>query len=193
MRISAIILAAGGSSRMGRPKQLLPLGASTVLAKTIETVRSAAVDELVLVLGAHAEAIRQQLPPEGLKVVMNPAYQQGMATSLCAGLAAVDEQSDAALIVLGDQPFIRPQTLNQIIAEYRRTRAQIIIPTCQGNRGNPVLLDRALFPEVMALEGDIGCRAIFPNHLEEIVKVEVEDAGILQDLDRPEDYDRLKE
>jgi molybdenum cofactor cytidylyltransferase len=193
MRISAIILAAGGSSRMGRPKQLLPLGASTVLAKTIETVRSAAVDELVLVLGAHAEAIRQQLPPEGLKVVMNPAYQQGMATSLCAGLAAVDEQSDAALIVLGDQPFIRPQTFNQIITEYRRARAQIIIPTCQGNRGNPVLLDRALFPEVMALEGDIGCRAIFPNHLEEIVKVEVEDAGILQDLDRPEDYDRLKE
>jgi molybdenum cofactor cytidylyltransferase len=193
MRISAIILAAGVSSRMGQAKQLLPLGGSTVLAKTIENVRLAAIDELLVVLGASAETIRHQLPPEALKFVLNPDYQEGMATSLRVGLAAVQEHSNAALIVLGDQPFIRPQTLNQIIEEYRRTRAQIIIPTHRGNRGNPVLLDRSVFSEVMALEGDIGCRAIFTHHLEDIVKIEVEDEGILLDLDRPEDYDRLKE
>jgi molybdenum cofactor cytidylyltransferase len=188
-RISAIILAAGGSSRMGQAKQLLPLGESTVLAKTIENTRSAAVDELVLVLGASAEEIRRQLPLQGLKVVINQTYQQGMASSLRAGLSAVDH--DAALIVLGDQPFLRPQTLDRIIAEYRHSRAKIVIPTYRGDRGNPVLLDRSLFAEVMALEGDIGCRAIFHNHLEEIMKVEVDDEGILLDLDRPEDYDRL--
>jgi molybdenum cofactor cytidylyltransferase len=192
MGISAIILAAGGSSRMGRTKQLLPLGGSIVLAKTIQNVRSAAVDELVLVLGASAEAIRPQLP-EGLKIVINPGYQQGMASSLREGLSAVDAMSDAALIVLGDQPFIRPRTLDQIIAEYHRSRARIVIPTYQGRRGNPVLLDRSVFPEAMALEGDVGCRAIFPRHLEQIVKVEVEDEGILLDLDQPEDYDRFRE
>jgi molybdenum cofactor cytidylyltransferase len=192
MQISAIILAAGGSTRMGNAKQLLPLGGSTVLARTIQNVRAAAVDELVLVLGADATAIQPHLP-KNLKVVVNPAYYQGMATSLRAGLNALGEHTGAALIVLGDQPFTRPSTLDQIIAEYRRTRAQIIIPTWHGQRGNPVLLDRSLFQEVMALEGDKGCRAIFPNHLEGIVKLEVEDEGILLDLDTPDDYARLKE
>ena len=122
MRISAIILAAGASSRMGQAKQLLPLAGSTVLAKTIENVRLAAIDELLVVLGASAEAIRLHLPTEGLKLIFNPDYQQGMATSLRAGLAAVEEHSNAALIVLGDQPFIRPGTLDRIVEEYRRTR-----------------------------------------------------------------------
>jgi molybdenum cofactor cytidylyltransferase len=176
---------------MGKAKQLLPLAGSTVLARTIETVRLAAIDELLVVLGASAEAIRLHLPTEGLKLVFNPHYQQGMATSLRAGLAAVDEQSNAALIVLGDQPFIRPGTLDRILDEYRRTGAQIVIPAYRGNRGNPVLLDRSVFAEAMALEGDIGCRAIFPNHAQAIAKLEVDDEGILLDLDNPEDYARL--
>jgi len=192
-RVSAVVLAAGTSSRMGRAKQLLSLGESTVLAQTLTLVQSAALHEIVLVLGASAEAIRRQLPsPQELKIVVNQAYQQGMASSLRAGLSAVDPNSDAALIVLGDQPFIRSQTIDRIIEEYRRSRAQIVIPVHQGRRGNPVLLDRSVFAEVMALEGDIGSRAVFANHLNGIAKVEVEDVGILLDLDEPGDYERLK-
>jgi molybdenum cofactor cytidylyltransferase len=176
---------------MGTAKQLLPMGESTVLAQTIANVRQAAVDEIILVLGASAETIRPQLPPPLGKVVVNQAYAQGMASSLREGLSAVDPHSSAALIILGDQPFIRPQTLDQIVAEYRRSGAQIVIPSYQGNRGNPVLLHRSVFPEVMALEGDVGCRAIFINHLDGIVKVEVEDQGVLLDIDDPSDYQRF--
>jgi molybdenum cofactor cytidylyltransferase len=193
-QVGAVILAAGTSTRMGRAKQLLPLGASTVLARTIDNVRSAGLAEIVLVLGASAEAIRRQLPQsllQHLRVVVNQAYVQGMASSLREGLSALDPQTAAALIILGDQPFIRPQTLHQIIAGYQRSGAQIVIPAHQGKRGNPVLLSRQLFPEVMALEGDTGCRAIFSKHLESILKVEVEDPGILLDIDNQEDYDRL--
>ncbi len=193
-RVSAIILAAGTSRRMGQAKQLLPLGGSTVLAQTIENVRTAAVDEIVLVLGSSAEAIRQQLSQpllEGVKVVVNQAYGQGMASSLHAGLSALGQHSNATLIILGDQPFVRPQTLDQIVASYRRSQAQIVIPSYQGTCGNPVLLDRSVFSEVMALQGDVGCRAIFDKHLEGIVNVEVEDMGVLLDIDDQEDYQRL--
>jgi molybdenum cofactor cytidylyltransferase len=193
-QVGAVILAAGTSTRMGRPKQLLPLGETTVLARTIDNVRSAGLAEIVLVLGASAEAIRRQLPQsllKGLKVVVNQAYAQGMASSLREGLSALELQSEAALIVLGDQPLVGPRTLQQIIAGYQQSGAEIIIPTHQGKRGNPVLLSRAVFSEVMALEGDTGCRAIFANHLDAILKVEVEDPGILLDIDNQDDYNRL--
>jgi molybdenum cofactor cytidylyltransferase len=193
-RLSAIILAAGTSSRMGQAKQLLPLGSSTVLAQTLEHARAAGVDEVVLVLGSSAESIRHQLSPSllaGVKVVVNPSYEQGMASSLRAGLSALDPQSAAALIILGDQPFTPPQTLDRIIQAYRDSGAPIVIPTWQGTRGNPVLLDRSVFSEAMALEGDVGCRAIFGKHLEEILNVEVEDKGVLLDIDDHEDYERL--
>jgi molybdenum cofactor cytidylyltransferase len=191
--ISAIVLAAGTSSRMGQAKQLLSLGSSTVLAQTIEHARAAGVDEVILVLGSSAESIRHHLSPSlaGVKVVVNQSYEQGMATSLHAGLSALDPRSAAALIILGDQPFTLSQTLDQIIQAYRDSGAPIVIPTCQGTRGNPVLLDRSVFSEALALQGDVGCRAIFEKHLEEIVNVEVEDTGILLDLDDRADYERL--
>jgi len=194
-QVSAVILAAGTSTRMGRAKQLLPLGGTTVLARTLDNVRSAGLVEMVLVLGASAESIRRQLPQallQGVKIIVNHAYGQGMASSLREGLSAVDPQAAAALIILGDQPFLQPLTLRQIIDEYHASRAQIVIPLYQGKRGNPVLLDRSVFSEVMALEGDVGCRAIFSNHLEGISKVEVEDMGVLLDMDDPADYERLK-
>src|SRR5271169_5565751 len=194
-QVGAIVLAAGRSTRMGEAKQLLRLGESTVLGQTLENVRGAGVDEIVLVLGFSAQTIREQLPisvTEGLKIVVNQAYEQGMASSLREGISALDPQTEAALVVLADQPFIRPETLNRLIEEHRRTHAQIVIPMYKGFRGNPVLLDRSVFPEVMALDGDIGCRAIFGSHLEGIVKVEVGDVGILLDLDSKEDFERLK-
>jgi molybdenum cofactor cytidylyltransferase len=194
--VAAIILAAGKSTRMGEAKQLLRLAGSTVLGQTIENVRRSGVDEIVLVLGASAEVIRRQLPAslfEGLKVVVNPAYEQGMASSLQAGLSALDPRTSAALIVLADQPFVRPETLAQLAEHHRRSKAQIVIPSYKGVRGNPVLLDRSVFAEVMALEGDTGCRAIFGSHTGHTLKLEVEDEGILLDIDSQEDYQRLRE
>jgi CTP:molybdopterin cytidylyltransferase MocA len=194
-RVGAVVLAAGSSSRMGEAKQLLPLADSTVLEQTLDNLLAAKVDEVVLVLGSSAETIRQriaELPRKHLKILVNPEYGQGMATSLRAGLAALDANMEAALIVLADQPFIRTETFDRIMDEYRRSAAQIVIPMFQGFRGNPVLLDRSVFHEVMALRGDIGCRAIFGNHLDGIIKQEVNDIGILLDIDNKDDYERLR-
>jgi molybdenum cofactor cytidylyltransferase len=193
--ISAVILAAGTSSRMGQPKQLLPVGETTILERTIRNLLAVQFHEIVLVLGSSAEAIERHLGAslrEHLKIVINQSFKQGLAASLRVGLSSVDSRSVAALIALADQPFVRPETLRQIIQEARTAHAKIAVPFYQGQRGNPVLLDRSLFAEAMALEGDVGCRAIFPRHLTEIVNVNVEDPGVLLDIDDPAQYQRLK-
>jgi len=190
--IGAVILAAGASRRMGEPKQLLRLGGKTLLEGVLDNARGAAVHEIVVVLGASAENIRQQVDLGGIKVVINSSHEQGMGTSLGAGLAALDPAINATLILLADQPFVRAATLDRICGEYRRSHAQIVIPLYNGFRGNPVLLDRSVFPEVMSLSGDVGCRAIFGNHLEGIVKLPVDDVGILLDIDSKADFEKLQ-
>jgi len=191
-QIGAVILAAGMSSRMGETKQLLRLGEHTLLDQVLANVRASGVDEIVLVLGHAAEKIMDSVTGENVKIAINRAYREGMGTSLRTGLSALPSGIDAALIVLADQPFVRPATLKQLMDQYRESNAQIVIPMYKGFRGNPVLLDHSVFPEVMALNGDIGCRAVFGNHLEGIVKVSVEDLGILLDLDSKDDLEKLK-
>jgi len=192
-RIGAVILAAGMSSRMGEIKQLLRLGGRTLLDQVIANVRASGVRDIILVLGHAAETIMEGMAARNLEVVVNRAYREGMGSSLRTGVSALSPEVTAALICLADQPFVRPETLEFLMDQYRKSSAQIVIPMCRGFRGNPVLLDRSVFPEVMALTGDIGCRAIFGSHLEGIDKVPVEDLGILLDIDSKEDFDRLSQ
>lgn len=189
--VAAVILAAGMSKRMGAPKQLLKLGGATLLEHALNNVRRSQAREIVLVLGHVADAIREQTALDGVKVVINPAYEEGMGTSLRAGIAALAPESGAAMIVLADQPFVRPETLDRLIEQHRARRPQIVIPLYRGFRGNPVLLDRSVFPEIAGLAGDIGCRAIFGDHTENILKVDVDDPGILLDADTEEDFQKL--
>jgi len=189
--ISAIVLAAGMSKRMGTPKQLLRLDGKTLLEHTLANVRASGVSEIVLVLGFAAESIEKELSTEDVRIVRNQDYQQGMGTSLRIGLAALDPQATAALIVLADQPFVQPGTFNQLIACHEESKPQIVIPMFNGFRGNPVLLDRSVFAELQNLTGDIGCRAIFGNHTENIRKLEVNDIGILLDIDSQEEYKKF--
>jgi molybdenum cofactor cytidylyltransferase len=191
--IGAVILAAGTSSRMGTPKQLLRMGDATLLTRVLTTVRSARIDEIVLVLGHEAAAIQASIDGRNVKIVINERYSEGIASSLAAGLAALAPQISAAFIVLADQPLVLPNTLDQLIAAYESTRAPIVMPTHNGARGNPVLLDRSIFPEITALRGDVGARAIFANHMEEIQKVPVEDPGILVDFDNQEDWEKFQQ
>jgi molybdenum cofactor cytidylyltransferase len=187
--VSAIVLAAGESRRMGRPKQLLRLGERTLLDLALDNVRKSSVAEIILVLGSWAAEIQQQVSTQDVKIVVNSAYQEGMASSLRAGIGAVDPRAHAVLIVLADQPCLRSTTLDRLIDHHRSTRPQIVIPTYKGFRGNPVLLDRSVFSEVMEIRGDIGCRAIFGGHTENISKVEVDDPGILLDVDTSKDFE----
>lgn len=194
-RVGAIVLAAGRSARMGEPKQLLRVGEYTVLQRTLENVRGARVEEIVLVLGYSAEEIRRGLSAtvlDGLRIVLNRQHEEGVASSLREGLSAVSSQMDAALIVLADQPFVRSGTINRIIERYRSSDAEIVIPFHDGRRGNPVLLDRSVFHEVMVLQGDTGFRTIFGSHADRIEKVDVDDPGVLLDIDERADYERLR-
>ncbi|HWF02738.1 MAG TPA: NTP transferase domain-containing protein, partial [Candidatus Angelobacter sp.] len=198
--VSAIVLAAGMSRRMGTPKQLLRLAGETILEHTLKNVRASNVSEIVLVLGHAAESVEKEISTERVKIVRNQDYQQGMGTSLRTGLAAVDASASAALIVLADQPFVRPETINQLIACHQNVnqdvneeeKPQIVIPVFNGFRGNPVLLDRSVFAELQSLTGDVGCRAIFGNHTENIRKLAVEDIGVLLDIDSQEEYKKFE-
>src|SRR5271169_2755853 len=191
-RVGAVVLAAGTSSRMGEPKQLLRLGERTVLGQTLENLRGVRIEQIVLVLGFAADRIARQVAADGVTLVINEQFREGIGGSLRTGLAALKPGINAAMVVLGDQPFVRSATLDQLIDRYIESGAQIAIPTYRGFRGNPVLLGRSVFTEVMALTGDIGCRAIFGDHAEGIVKVSVDDVGILLDIDNPDDFERLQ-
>jgi molybdenum cofactor cytidylyltransferase len=193
--ISAVVLAAGMSRRMGTPKQLLRIDGKPILERTLNNVRESAVDEIVLVLGAAADRVEKEISTQGLKIVRNEDYKKGMGTSLNAGLEAVDPQANGALIVLADQPFVRAATLNTLIESHResfhqKSPAQIVIPTWKGFRGNPVLLDRSVFPELRTVKGDMGCRAIFGKHARNIRKIALDDMGILLDIDSREDLQK---
>jgi molybdenum cofactor cytidylyltransferase len=193
--VAAVVLAAGMSRRMkspgAEPKQVLRLSGKPLVQHTLDNIQRSQVDEIVLVIGFAAEAVRKQIAIDGVRMVVNSDYAQGMGTSLRTGLSALGASVKAAFVSLADQPFVRAETLDRMIACHRESAAEITIPLYKGFRGNPVLLDRAVFPELMELSGDVGCRAIFGSHTQGIHKIEVDDPGVLLDIDSFEDFEQL--
>ena len=184
--IAAVVLAAGASSRMGEPKPLVRLGDRPLLAHVLDGLRRSGVGDTILVLGDSADRVRAELPTEGARVVENPAFRDGMSTSLRKGLAALPPEAAAFFVVLADEPFVRPGTYDALIAAREATGARILVPTYHGVRGNPVLLDRSLAPEADTITGDRGCRELHQRHPNDTVEVPVDDPGVLLDLDTPE-------
>jgi xanthine dehydrogenase accessory factor len=179
------VLAAGTSSRMGRSKALVRVGARTMLTQVLENLRDAHIHPVVVVLGRDAGAVRRATTFRDETVVVNPDPSPGMSSSLRVGLRAVSDLPGHVMIVLADQPFVRPATLEALARRASAGDGRIFIPTFRGIRGNPVLFDRNLAPEVAQIEGDVGCRAMFPNHPSEIREVPVDDPGVLVDIDTP--------
>ncbi|HEY66215.1 MAG TPA: nucleotidyltransferase family protein [Caldilineae bacterium] len=188
--ISAIVLAAGMSRRMGRPKLLLPLGDELVIQRVVRTVMSSAVDETIVVVGHRRAEMEEALTHFHVRVVYNPDYAQGeMLSSIQAGLRAASLQAAAALIVLGDQPGIPSTVIDRIVATLREHSDRICLPTYGGRRGHPIGLPRRFWPEVLALGWDASLRDVIRNHQANIVEVAVPDEAILMDMDTPEDYE----
>jgi len=188
--ISAIILAAGQSKRMGQAKQLLGIGGKALLQQVLDAVLDSDVDEVLLVLGHEAERIRNAMDVRGARVVVNRDYAQGMITSIREGLKALDKRSEAFFIVLGDQPEIRPAVYNRLIREFRRIRPSpgILLPAYQGEKGHPALFSIKYLAESFKITGDVGFREIIQRHPEEVFLVDVGTAAILADIDTPEDF-----
>jgi len=189
--VAAIILAAGGSRRMGQPKQLLPMGGQPMVRRVAEMTCSAGLAQVIVVVGAQAEAIGKALADLPLELVINEAWAEGMSASLRAGLTALRPDIQAALIVLADQPTLTAQLLRDLAARYAATGAPVIAPYFEGQRGNPVLFDRSLFPRLMAVEGDRGGRAVLQDYDGPLEQVDVTNAAILEDIDTQEDYDKF--
>ncbi|MCC7021403.1 MAG: nucleotidyltransferase family protein [Thermomicrobiales bacterium] len=164
--IVGIVLAAGSSSRLGRPKQLLPLAGEPLIRQTLRRILASSLDDLVVVVGHEAEAIAATLRDFPVRIVYNPDAAQGQSTSVLAGLGALPAGAEAALFLLGDQPGIDPAVIDALIAAWRESRAPIVAPRYTGGIGNPVLFDRRVFPELMSLQGDAGARPAVRAHRE---------------------------
>jgi molybdenum cofactor cytidylyltransferase len=186
--ISAILLAAGESNRMGQPKQLMPFDQSTIVERTIDNLLNSAVSETIVVLGYREQDVRKTIADQPVKIAINPDYQQGMSASVIAGLKQVDKRAQAVLIALGDQPFVDSQTINTLVEAFIANNRGIIIPVYQGRRGNPVIFAIKYKGELWNLKGDIGGREIINHHPDDVLEVAVNCEGVLLDIDTAENY-----
>jgi len=228
-RVSAVVLAAGESRRMGANKLLLPWDVSpgglpmTVLGQTLAHVLASGAHEIIVISGHEQAAVAAAVSamPEmaatsttesapadekaavmagtdtiagnvSLRVVHNPDYANGMLTSVQAAVRSLTPVADAILVVLGDQPLVTPATIDRLLAAYAASPDSLVAPTHRGARGNPVLIDRRHFAELLALPPDAAPRVLLQRHPDDLLLVEVEDAGVLHDLDYPDDYARRR-
>lgn len=187
--ITAIVLAAGKSERIGRPKPLLPTGDGTSFLEAIlETMTGTAVDEVRVVVGHEAE---QVIDVGGLVrhvIVHNREFERGMLSSVQAGIRALPSGTTAFLVWPVDQPLVRADTVDRIIDAWKRRHAPVVVPTHHGKRGHPTLFSAKLSAELLRAPEDEGARAVVHAHEKNLVEVEVDDPGILTDIDTPQEY-----
>ncbi|MFZ5808774.1 MAG: nucleotidyltransferase family protein [Chloroflexota bacterium] len=197
--IEAVILAAGQSRRMGRPKLSLPWGDTTVLGHILDTLETAGVSQglggIVIVSGgayAEIQAILQiRQPVIETRLVFNPRFMEdAMLVSLQIGITALSSQCAAALIVLGDQPQMTAETVQMILSAFQTQPQPLIAPSYQMRRGHPWLVSRSLFPQLLELQPPLTLRDFFRHHASQIHYISMDTPTILQDLDTPEDYQR---
>lgn len=190
--VSGIVLAAGSSTRLGQPKQLLELEGRPLLQHAIDAAEGAGLFDVVVVLGHRADEVGAAVcVSKGTRLVVNPEYAEGQATSLKTGLRAADPDSRAAIILLGDQPGVDAASLRALFDVYERSEAPVVQAAYSGRPSHPVLFDRSLWADLEAIEGDKGARDLLKEHPEWIVRVEL-GGEAPKDLDTWEDYAHLK-
>jgi len=190
-RTAGVILAAGAARRYGQAKLLLPWRGEPLVRHSARTALQAGLSPVVVVAGAELEGVRQALEGLAVQVVHNPDWEAGQSTSVRAGLRALPEACGGAVFLLADQPQIPASLIQALVETHTTTLTPLVAPMVDGKRGNPVLFDRELFPELLSLSGDTGGRALFSRY--PVVWIPWHDAAPLLDVDTPEDYRRLLE
>ena len=189
--VAGVVLAAGSSTRMGQNKLLLPIGGESILRRAVRRALSAGLDPVIVVVGPEAPRVRAELVGLSVHPVANPDPSRGIQTSRQAGIAAVPPEARAAVFLLADMPFVTEEMIAALVRRYRESTAPLVISEYEGAQAPPTLYDRALFPELLAAEGDEGSKTVIQRHAAEAVAV-AWPAAALADLDRPEDYELLR-
>lgn len=188
--MEGILLAAGESRRMGYPKPLLEIGGRTFLA-TLAAAMLDSIARLIVVVGAHADAVRRAVPEDSrITVVENPNYLRGQLSSIKVGLSAVEADACGALVHLADHPMVTAATFAAMVEQYVRSQKPIVIARYRGRRGHPVLFARTLFAELRAASEDQGARVVVGADPDRVAYVDVDDPGVVMDLDTPEDLEQ---
>lgn len=186
------MLAAGTSSRLGRPKQLLELGGKSVLQHVLDAAAASQLDEIVVVLGHAAQDIGARIRlPARTEIVLNHEYAQGQSASLRAGLRSAGLEAAAAVILLGDQPGVRPEAIEAVVQAWRAGNGPVVQACYQGRSGHPTLFARSVWAELAHIEGDEGARSVLTAHPEWRSTAEV-GGPAPEDIDTEEDYARAK-
>jgi molybdenum cofactor cytidylyltransferase len=186
--VTGLVLGAGGSSRLGRPKQLLPYGDRTLLDHTLDTARRCGFDQLVVPIGGAADEVREHVDFTGAEVVVNQAYGSGCSSSIAAALGAVDPRCEVLVLMLGDQPGVTPATVQTLLDG--RGDAPLAVCRYDDGRGHPLAFDRSVLPRLADLHGDKGVWRLLDERAEDVAEVTV--AGpIPLDVDTMEDYEAV--
>jgi molybdenum cofactor cytidylyltransferase len=187
-RVGAIVLAAGRSTRMGGPNKLLEkISGKPLVRIAAEEALASRAGPVVVVTGHERAKVEAALAGLDVRLVHNPDYADGLSTSVKAGLAALPPEAEAAIVCLGDMPQVTSALIDRLIAAFDPERnALVVLPTFSGKRGNPVLWSRRFFPDLMALEGDVGARHLIGAYQEVVAEVPVEDAAVMVDIDTPD-------
>ncbi|MBF0495966.1 MAG: nucleotidyltransferase family protein [Deltaproteobacteria bacterium] len=195
--VIGLVLAAGRSTRLGRPKQLARIGGQSILYRIVSAALTSALDRVLVVLGYRAGEIATDLSPLAgstrLKLVINPEFDRGMSSSLQAGLRQLPEETDGVMVLLGDQPIIYPETINRLIFAFLSSDAPLCVPLVAGARVTPVIFGRQLFPHLEVLKGDVGGRSVVNQFFHQGITVDVTGWLDPADLDTEDDYKRLTE
>lgn len=191
-RSAGIVLAAGGSRRMGSPKQLLPVDGRPLLETVVAAACASGLDEVVVVLGANAEAIRDAVSFDRARVVINADHAQGMSTSLHAGVRALDASVERCVVILGDQPDVTPALLDALLDAQSQSGLPASALSFDGLLHPPVVMRRDLWPDLLALRGDVGCRHVIRAHPDLVFPVPAHTPlHHPVDIDTPEDFAQL--
>lgn len=185
--IEAIVLAAGKGERLGTIKPLVLIDGEPALTRIIRTLKGTGIERITIVLGYEAETIQRQVDLTDCHVVVNPRYENGMASSLSLGIESLSPTAEGFLIHHADRPTVKEETVRAVVAQ-AEAGARIVAPTYRGRRGFPVFLHRSCVEALLpSLVGDVGARRFIAQHREDLVVVEVADAGAIHDIDYPED------
>lgn len=191
-RVGGVVPAAGESVRMGRNKLLLPWGDRTVLEQTVANARAAGLADVVVVTGHEAAEVAALPGLAGIPQLHNPHFSMGMLSSVQAAVRWAPPSWSAVLVVLGDQPMVGPAIIDEVLVAYAKGSAGLVVPRHDGRRGNPVLIDRRYFDDLLALPADSAPRVLLGRYPDDIAWVDIGDDAILRDLDRPEEYARWR-